>query len=106
MYQVDLGTDPATGKRIQKLKRGLSTKKVAEADCAKLINQYSRGAIAPPKKLLLHELIDKWILSKKKIRDVTLAKYQRLLKNHIVPALGYIQVSKLTDEHLNIFYKQ
>ncbi|WP_332695941.1 tyrosine-type recombinase/integrase [Halalkalibacter lacteus] len=106
MYQVDLGIDPATGKRLQKLKRGFDTKKDAEADCAKLINQFSRGAIAPPKKLLLHELIDKWILSKKKIRDVTLTKYQRLLKNHIVPALGYIQVSKLTDEHLNIFYEQ
>ncbi|WP_169801160.1 tyrosine-type recombinase/integrase [Halalkalibacter krulwichiae] len=106
MYQVDLGTDPATGKRLQKLQRGFDTKKEAEAACAKLINQYSQGSYAPPKKLLMHELVDKWILSKKKIRDTTLTKYKRLLKNHIIPALGYIQVSKLPDEHLNIFYEQ
>ncbi len=37
---------------------------------------------------------------------MTLTKYKRLLKNHIIPALGFIEVTKLTDEHLNHFYEQ
>ncbi|GAE36640.1 tyrosine-type recombinase/integrase [Halalkalibacter akibai] len=106
-FRVYLGVDPATGKRLQKLQRGFETKKEAEAACSELVKKYSQGAIVtPPKKLLFHELIEKWILSKNKIRDVTLKKYQLLLKNHIVPGLGYIEVAKLTDEHLNRFYNE
>ncbi len=103
-YTADLGRNPRTGKRIQITRRGFETKKEAEAHCAELISKNSKGEVSLPSKTLVKDYLDRWLLSKNKIRKATKNKYSTIIRNHLQPGLGFIELSKLTEHHINELY--
>lgn len=55
----------------------------------------------------LREILVPWLTKKKtEIKESSLAKYHGMLKNHIVPLLGYFKLEDINDEVLNDFTKE
>ncbi|MCM3761833.1 site-specific integrase [Alkalihalobacillus oceani] len=104
-FSIDLGVDPATGKRKQTTKTGFHTKKEAQAYCADLIVKFEQGNYSEPSKMLLDDYLEKWLVSKQQsIEKSTHNKYATLIRVHIKPLLGKIALSKLEPFHITEFY--
>jgi hypothetical protein len=59
-FVVDVGRDPATGKRTQ-LTRTCDTLREARAERARMISETSRGTFVRPRKLTLDQYLDEWV---------------------------------------------
>jgi len=58
--KFDLGTDPATGKRVTRYHSFKGTKREAEAELVRLKAGADRGEYVDPSKLTLAEFLDRW----------------------------------------------
>lgn len=59
-YMVDVGTDPKTGKRKQKKKRGFETKKEAEKSMAEVIVQAENGSYMDETNMTFEVFAENW----------------------------------------------
>src|SRR5262249_17534406 len=50
--------------------------------------------------------LERWLedVQKPQVRISSYATYRRVLKNHILPALGHYQLRRLTPQHIQAFY--
>ena len=104
-FTVDIGRDPATGKRRQKTRSGFETKKQAQEACAKLISELSKGTYIEPSKIAYKDFLDQWLESKEtRVRKATYSKYMNHIKNHIKPGLGNMPLSEITPMMIDRFY--
>ena len=72
MYVVDMGKDPATGKRKQKRKRGFERKEDAERALADFISSFNKGDYIEPSKVTVEQFLNDWIEGKKlHIKEIT-----------------------------------
>jgi integrase len=103
-YIVDLGKD-ANGKRRQKKKRGFKTKKEAQIALAEVVHELSKGTYVIPSKVKFKDYLLQWLEDKQtKVNEATLDTYAWLTKNHIIPALGEVELSNLTPMMLQQHY--
>jgi integrase len=102
---VELGRD-ATGRRRQKWHGGYHTRREAEAARAKLVNEVNTGIYATPSKVTLDEWIaDSWLPTmRSQVKESTWDGYDRMLRLHVIPALGQRPLHQLTPTHLNNLY--
>ena len=104
---VNLGRDPATGKRKQQWVTVRGTKKQAETRLAELLNQMDTGGFIKPTKetfgSFLQRYLDDYISTQ--IRATTLEAYQQRGK-HLIDGLGHIPVSELREEHIHKYYRE
>jgi integrase len=88
---LDVGTDPATGKRRQQWRSGFRTKKEAEAELARLIHNVERGSDPFPSNLTVSEFVDRWLEHERaRLRPTTHHRYtqlDRLRPAHIQKAM-------------------
>ena len=61
-YRVDLGNDPATGKRRQASKQGFRTRKEAELSMQELLSETRDGVVANRSSQTLGAFLDKRLL--------------------------------------------
>lgn len=102
---LQLGLDPATGKRRQKWIAMGTSKREAEQYMTKLIHELDTGSYVRPNKETLGEYIENWFQDHQaNIAPTTAQSYANLIKNHIKPGLGAIPLTSLTPEHLQRFY--
>lgn len=95
-FVIDIGKDPVTGKRKQKRKRGFETKKDAEVELTKLLNELYDDAIIINNKVLFCTYMDNWFLERKLvISSLTYKNHRSLYKYHVEPYLGNIQLQNL-----------
>jgi integrase len=104
-FTLDIGKD-AQGKRKQKTKSGFKTKKEAEKACAELITQIENGGYKEPSKVSLGDFILEYMENhvKHQIRTSTFSKQMVIVRNHILPDLGYFPLVKLTPMVIQKFY--
>jgi integrase len=96
-FTVDIGRDPATGKRKQKSRTGFKTKKEAQNACAELITKLSTGAYADPGKKTVEGLMNEWLANRKvKVKDTTFKNYRRAAESRVIPVLGRLPMKELT----------
>ena len=104
---LNLGRDPATGKRKQQWVTVRGTKKQAETRLAELLNQMDTGGFIKPTKetfgSFLQRYLDDYISTQ--IRATTLEAYQQRGK-HLIDGLGHIPVSELREEHIHKYYRE
>jgi integrase len=100
--------DPASGQRKWRSVTLRGTKKQAEAELTRLLRDMDTGTFTVPTKVTVREFLDKWLadhvavdVPKKSTRD----GYARKVRNHILPALGGILLSKLTPVKVQEFYR-
>jgi integrase len=104
--KIELGRDPVTGKRRQKWHSGYRTQKAAEADLTKLLRQLQTGEYVEPSHLTLGEYLRKWLkdYASQAVSGKTFERYQQIVENAIVPALGSIPLPRIQPLQIQNFY--
>ena len=94
---VSVGRDPVTGKRQRKWVSIRGTKRDAERELARLLSEHDRGVSPATGKITVREYLDAWIrdVVTQRNRPRTTQSYASIVRNHLVPALGYILLHKL-----------
>ncbi|SDY56923.1 site-specific integrase [Thermoactinomyces sp. DSM 45892] len=107
-YVIDVGRDPQTGKRKQKWSKGFPTKREAERELNKTINEIENGTFVESNKMTLGEYLEIWLqdYAKNAVKPTTLESYSYLIKTHIVPFLGPLSLDKLQAIHVQRFYNK
>ena len=70
------------------------------------LHEQQQGTLATGPQQTLKQYLEQWLeeVHKPTIRLSSYAKYRKLLDNHILPALGHIQIQKLTPQQIQSFY--
>jgi integrase len=101
--------DPATGKRRQRSKGGFRTKKECQAALTEALAAVRRGTfVEPSKRTVGSYLTGEWLpaMQPPRLRPSTWLSYQRNLERHVIPALGDIELQRLTPAQLTAFYRR
>ncbi|KIL80154.1 tyrosine-type recombinase/integrase [Bacillus badius] len=100
-YATELGTDPVTGTRKRKKKRGFKTKKEAEKALALVEAEVLKGTYFEQSNILFKDHLTDWFKTKKNSINIQTAQtYQSYLKNRVIPQLGCIKLAHLTPKLL------
>lgn len=101
---LDLGPDPATGKRRQKWHTVRGGKKHAQAEMARLINEIETGAYIEPRGLSVKDFLEQWLTdAQTKVSGTTFARYRAIVRLHLEVALGSIPLVKLAPLHIQTY---
>jgi integrase len=105
---LNLGTDPATGKRKQQWITVKGTKKEAEKRLAELLHQLDTGTFIKPGKTTLAEYLEKWLkdYAWPYLAPRTAEGYESIIRQHLIPKLGNITLNQLKPEHLQKYYSE
>jgi len=102
---LQLGLDPATGKRKQQWITAGPSKREAEKQMAKLIHELDNGTFTKPSKQTLGQYIDQWLQDHRgNITPNTAQTYVWFVDKHIKPEIGKIPLTALKPEHLQRLY--
>ncbi|THF73888.1 site-specific integrase [Cohnella fermenti] len=96
------------GKPQQIKRRGYKTKQEAQKALNELEYSLTNGTYVKPNKMLYREyMVNHWLEDKiTKVKKQTLATYKWLIVGHVLPALGDIELTKLTPMAIQKFYNQ
>jgi len=116
--EAEAGRDPQTGKRIRYKQRGFSTKKEAELALAKWrceIEEVSRkpeygASVDVPQRntagsvgLNFATYSQRWLAQRRGLSGNTQELYQSILRTHLLPAFGIMQLTSLTPQQIQYF---
>lgn len=104
-YRVDLGPDPATGKRRQKLKGGFDTKAEAMAALDEVAGRVKRHQYSDGGGQTVEAYLEQWLaglLSSRK--DSTVENYAVTLRAWVVPYIGKMKLDAVKPAHLANLY--
>lgn len=104
--RVCTGRDPATGKLIRKSVYGRT-----QRDVSKQLREISQAVddrvFFDPVKITVEEWFEVWISDYSgSMSDYTVRKYRSFIKNHIVPALGFVKLKDLTPVLIQRFINE
>ena len=105
---LNLGTDPATGKRKQQWISVKGTKKSAEKRLAELLHQLDNGIFTKPGKTTLAAYLERWLKDCcwSNLAPRTAEGYEHIVRRHLIPSLGQIHLTQLKPEHLQHVYSE
>lgn len=102
--QVNLGRD-ADGKRQRRTLYGKTRKEVAAKLQAMQTELQQTGTVTQVSRSTLAEYLATWLTAAaSSIRPATHASYAQYIRNHILPTLGQIEISKLQPAQLQQLY--
>jgi len=101
-----LPPDPLTGARRQKSETVHGTKKDAERLLRERLREIETGQYAVRSSVTLAQYLTQWLEthSTQNIRATTTESYQSLLRLHVIPALGHLQLRDLVPAHFEKLY--
>ncbi len=104
---VELGRDPASGRRLRKYVRG-RTKGEATRKIRELRDQVRGGEVTVQSRhqLTVSEWLDQWISGPAKLRlgEDMQRRYGQIIRDHINPSLGRIPLNRLGPERVERLY--
>lgn len=103
---IELDRDPVTGKRRQKWHTVQGTKKKAEGELARLLNDVATGGYVEPAKMTVAEYLRKWLedYAKPKVSAKTYERYAQIVNNGLTPILGPVILPKLSPLQIQSCY--
>jgi integrase len=83
------------------------TRQEVAAKLAKAMSDRDGGIELDPSRVTLNEYLQRWLKDSVKgsVRPITFESYERLVRVHVVPALGRIKLKALSPAHLQGFYR-
>ena len=83
------------------------TRAETAAKLAKAMSDGEDGLVFDAGKLTVAEYLERWLTGsvKNSVREVTFESYERLVRKHIIPALGRNRLKDLTPVHLRDFHQ-
>lgn len=105
---LELGKDPSTGKRQQKWLTVNGTKKDAERELARRVNEVNIGTFADPGKITVSEFLEQWLKNYAEINvsGKTLERYRSIVTHHLRPAFGTLPLARLAPLHIQAHYSR
>jgi integrase len=84
------------------------TRKEVQEQLKKALHEQQQGIFATGPKQTVKAFLEQWMedVHKAEIRISSYRKYNVLLKGHILPALGHVQLQKLTAQQVQAFYSR
>jgi integrase len=102
--RVDTGRDPVTGRRRQRSKTVVGTRRDAQRVANEMAVEADRGQYNGTG-ATFHQLTNRWLeMAKSDLSPTTLRRYEILLRKHIHPALGDQQVKNIRTIDLDQLY--
>ena len=100
-----VGRDPGTGQQIQRSVYG-STQKEVRQKLAQITAAIDLGIYQAPNKITVAEWMNEWLTTfcVNRVKPLTYQSYQGLNKNHIVPAIGAVQLQAVRGAHIQRLY--
>lgn len=110
-FQIYIGTDPLTGKRIKTTRSGFGTKKEANLALSRLQLEIERGDFGKKKTDTYQDMYDLWIEQyKNTVEESTYVKTKGIFNNHILPAMSEYKVDKINvqvcQKHVNEWFNK
>ena len=98
---LDTGQD-GLGKRKRKYLTVRGTKAQAQRKLRELLSTLDKGIPLPTSKILLRDWLDQWLheIIAPNRRQRTKERYEGIIRLHITPHLGHLQVARLAPSHI------
>ncbi|WP_327137772.1 site-specific integrase [Streptomyces sp. NBC_01340] len=101
---VDVGSDPATGKRKQ-LTRTFGTLREAKVEYARITNHRYEGTFVEPNKITVNEWIDQWLAKKADDLEESTVYSYTMTVGRVRGKLGHIRLQELTEDHVEAWMR-
>jgi integrase len=99
----DAGRD-ANGRRRQKSITVRGTKREAERELARLLNEVNSGTFIEPAKATVASYLERWLTSiEPSLQPRTFEVYRHFVRSHLIPHLGQIRLDQLTPLQIEEF---
>lgn len=110
-FQIYIGTDPLTGKRLKTTRSGFCTKKQAQLALSRLQLEIERGDFGKKRTDTYQDVYDLWIEQyKNTVQESTFVKTTGIFKTHILPAMSDYKVDKINvqvcQKHVNEWFNK
>ncbi len=104
---LDLGRD-ANGMRRQKWHSVKGTRKDAERELGRLLNEINTGAYVEPARLTVAEYLEKWLgdYARPNVAPKTYERYAAIIRSQIVPEIGSTVLPRLSPLHIQSMYSR
>lgn len=105
---IDLGRDPATGKRRQLSRSIKGAKREAEELLVTLLHQRATGIDAPPGRLTVAAYLERWLTDyvEPNTAPKTARTYKDIVRRHLTPAMGSMNLGNLRPQHIQAYYSR
>src|SRR6516225_9118051 len=102
--KFDIGPrDPVAGKRQSRHVSFKGSKREAEAELTRLLNERNQGTYTDPSKMNLAQFLEHWLNVDIGWAPKTAARHRGIVRHQIVPRLGAVPLRKLTPTHIEAF---
>lgn len=103
--KIELDPDPTTGKRRQKRHSGFGTKKEAERARIDLLPKLGRGMDVEPSQQTVADFLEEWLVAiEPTLKQSTFNGYRSKVRNHAIPYIGSLRLTKVDAGALNGLY--
>ncbi|MDD5095227.1 MAG: tyrosine-type recombinase/integrase [Dehalococcoidia bacterium] len=106
--KFDVGVDPQTGRRKQQAITVKGTKREAEVRLREVLNSLDNGVFVKPERLTVDKWLDQWLQTyvAPNLSAKTADGYRSIVRHHLTPHLGPIQLQHLTPARANEMYQE
>jgi len=104
---IDVGSDPATGKRLRHFESVKGNKGAARQRLAQLLVDVENGGyVRTPRNLTVADYLKGWLHDYVELNCApkTIESYRSLVELHIVPEIGTVRLADLQPRHLQALY--
>ena len=109
IYMARYWVDAPDGRKRKTIygKKGEKRQDVADR-LAEALGNRSKGLVFDADNKKVEEYLERWLNDSVRgsVKPVTFESYSRLVRVHVVPALGRVKLEKLSPAHLQGFYRQ
>lgn len=105
----DLGPDPKTGRRRQKWETVHDCgKREAQRALNSRLAEIRHGTYVEPTDILVEDFLSRWLKAwaKQHTSQRTYERYEEIVEKHLSPALGKVELTKLTALEIQAYYSQ
>ena len=102
-FVLDVGR--SNGRRQQVRKRGFRTRKDAQTALNDALAELQHGTYVRPRRITFETYLDDWLstLAIAGRRPTTIAGYRRLIRVHVKPALGHLELQQIAAVDVDSF---
>lgn len=103
--RVTVGTNPGTGKPIRRSIYA-STQKEARRQMTAILRELDNGTYQTPNRLTVSQWLSEWLTTfcASKVKPLTYQSYEGIIKNHINPAIGAVELQAVKGTHVQKLY--
>ena len=105
--RYSLGADAATGKRRIATATVRGTRKDAEKELRRLLRSLDTGEHVDPTRMTVRQWLTTWLATiQQEVASRSHERYASIINQHLIPALGALQINKLAPAHIQNFYNE